>query len=105
MKAKKGNKEYTVSEETKQHYINDGFDIYDDTGAKIAEGKGKVISQKEYDKLLQELEEAKKSTLSDNEVIPVLKEYAELKSIDLGQATTAKGIYAKIKDSVSENGE
>lgn len=105
MKAIKGNREYTITEETKQQYINDGFDIYNDKMEKIAEGKGKAISQKEYNKLLTELEEARKTTLSDSEIIPVLKEYARLKEIEIGQASTAKGIYAKVKDSIQEGEE
>ena len=105
MKASKGNREYSVTEENMQHYVNEGFDIYDDDGEIIKHGKGKTVSQEEHEKLLAELEEARKSTLSDSEVIPILKEYADMKEIDIGQASTAKGIYTKIKDAASESGD
>lgn len=105
MKASKGNREYSVTEENMQHYVNEGFDIYGDDGEVIKHGKGKTISQEEYDKLFAELEEARKSTLSDSEALPILKEYAKMKEISIGQASTAKGIYAKIKDAASESGD
>jgi hypothetical protein len=105
MKASKGNREYSVTEENMQHYVNEGFDIYGDDGEIVKHGKGKAVSQEEYDKLLAELEQAKKSTLSDSEVVPLLKEYAVMKGIDIGQASTAKGIYTKIRDSAPESEE
>lgn len=102
MKALKGNREYAVTEESKQHYINEGFDIYDDDGEVIAHGKGKAVLQAEYDRLRAELEETKKTTLTDDGLIPILKEFAVLKGIDIGQSSTAKGIYIKIKSALGQ---
>lgn len=97
MKALKGNREYMVTEETKQHYINEGFDIYNDGGEVIARGKGKAVPQEEYDRVCAELEETKKTSMQDADLIPILKEYAALKGIDTGQSSSVRGIYAKIK--------
>lgn len=104
MKAVKGNQEYDVTEKSKDRFVKDGFDIYDD-GKLLEHGKGRTVSQKEYDRVCEELKEAKKSTLADGELLPILKEYAMLKEIDIGQATTVKGIYGKIKDALIEDGE
>lgn len=51
MKARKGNKEYTVSEENKENFIKRGFDIFDDKGKKIADGTGKNVSIEAYNKI------------------------------------------------------
>ena len=56
MKAIKGNRVYTVSEQEKQAYLNRGFDIADDNGKIIAHGKGKTVSYDEYAKVKAELE-------------------------------------------------
>lgn len=97
MKALKGNREYTVTEETKQRYVNEGFDICNDDGEIITHGKGKTVSQEEYGRVCAELEEMKKTSMADASLIPILKEYAALKDIDIGQSSSVKGIYAKIK--------
>ncbi len=98
MKAVKGNREYTVTEENMESYIKDGFDIFDN-GKKIRSGKGKKVSQEDYDRLKGELEEIKKASGSvpDSDLLPILKEYAGLKGIDTGKASTVKGIMEKIK--------
>ena len=44
-----------------------------------------------------ELEETKKTSMQDADLIPILKEYAALKGIDTGQSSSVRGIYAKIK--------
>lgn len=38
MRAEKGNKVYTITEEQKEYYQNDGFDIFSDDGEIIAYG-------------------------------------------------------------------
>lgn len=103
MKALRDNREYTIVSEEKDRYVNSGFDIYDDDGEKVESGKGRNVSLKEYNRLKDELEEAKKAaetnaSVADESLIPVLQDYASLKGIDIGQATTLKGIFTKIKD-------
>lgn len=108
MTAAKGNREYTISEAEKDHYIKEGFDIFHD-GKKIAGGKGKTISQEAYDKLEAELQQTRealeaaekqlegKSSPGDEKVVDALKEYAALKNIDIGSATSVSGILKKIE--------
>lgn len=60
MKAKKENKVYEVDKTTKDRYLKDGYDIYDDEGKLIENAKNKTVSYKEYEKLQKELEEAKR---------------------------------------------
>lgn len=100
LKAIKGNREYKVDETSAESYVKEGFDIYED-GKKIKSGKGKTVSWDEYDKLKKELEEIKSTegTTLDDEIVPILTEYAELKQINIGNATTVKGILKKIKTS------
>lgn len=50
MTAVKGNREYTVDETNMESYVKEGFDIFDN-GKKIKSGKGKTVSQEEYDSL------------------------------------------------------
>lgn len=57
----KGNKVYTLAEEEKQHYINEGFDIYDAKGKVVAYGKGKTVPYEMYLEVKEELESLKKS--------------------------------------------
>lgn len=96
MRAVKGNREYMISEEQKDHYLKEEFDIYDETGALIESGKGKMITQEAYDALKKEMEEVKGLSVSDEAILPIMKEYAGLKGIDIGSATTVKGILKKI---------
>lgn len=100
MRAVRSNQEYFVTEETKEAYLKDGFDIYDDDGKLLEHGKGRRVSQQDYEKVCMELQEAKKGTLAESELIPILKEYAAMKGIDTGQASSVRGIYGKIKDAV-----
>lgn len=59
MRAEKGNKVYTISEEQKEHYQNDGFDILSDSGEIIAYGVGKSVSYEKYSTLKKENETLK----------------------------------------------
>lgn len=99
MKAVKNNREYTIPDNEVEKYSNRGFDVYEN-GEKIASGKGKTVSQEEYNRVLEKLEEAKKNntSVSDETLLPILKEYAQLKDVDTGQAATVKGIVKKIED-------
>lgn len=57
MKAIKDNKEYTVTDESKQHYIDTGFDIVDDNGDVIEYGRGKMVSLEEHNQALERIKE------------------------------------------------
>lgn len=57
MKAVRENKEYTITEELKQHYKDSGFDIYDDEGNVIEYGRGKTVSMEEHLKALDRIAE------------------------------------------------
>ncbi|EEC58166.1 hypothetical protein NQ488_04825 [[Bacteroides] pectinophilus] len=60
MKAKKENKIYKiVTEEEKNRYLKEGFDIYDDSGKLLEYSPAKKIAYSEYAKLLKENEELK----------------------------------------------
>ena len=59
MKAVKGNKVYTITEQEKKSYISRGFDILDDNGNTVADGSGKTVSYDEYAKIKAELEKLK----------------------------------------------
>lgn len=59
MKAVKGNKVYTITEQEKKSYISRGFDILDDNGNTVAYGSGKTVSYDEYAKVKAELEKLK----------------------------------------------
>lgn len=48
MVAVKENKVYTVTEETKDFYVSQGFDILDESGKVIEHGKGKKVSFEDY---------------------------------------------------------
>lgn len=66
MRAEKGNKVYTITEEEKERYQNDGFDIFSDDGEIIAYGIGKNIPYEEYAALKKE-NEALKEKLAEAE--------------------------------------
>lgn len=66
MRAEKGNKVYTITEEEKERYQNEGFDIFSDDGEIIAYGIGKNIPYEEYAALKKE-NEALKEKLAEAE--------------------------------------
>jgi hypothetical protein len=57
VKAIKDNKEYTVTNESKQHYIDTGFDIVDENGEIIEYGRGKMVSLEEHNQALERIKE------------------------------------------------
>ena len=59
MKAVKGNKVYTITEQEKKSYISRGFDILDDNGNTVAYGSGKTVSYDEYAKVKADLDNLK----------------------------------------------
>ena len=66
MRAEKENKVYTITEEEKERYQNDGFDIFSDDGEIIVYGIGKNIPYEEYAALKKE-NEALKEKLAQTE--------------------------------------
>lgn len=55
MKAKRENKVYTITtEQEKQRYLKEGFDIYDDAGELLDHSPLKKIAYSEYAKLMKE---------------------------------------------------
>lgn len=65
MKAKKDNKVYEVDKITKDRYVKDGYDIYDDDGKLIESARNKTVAYEEYEKIRKELEDLKKKTLKE----------------------------------------
>lgn len=59
LKALKENKEYTITEEQKPVYLDDGFDIYED-GELIEHSPKKKIEYGKYATVKKELEKVKK---------------------------------------------
>ena len=59
MEARKGNKVYQVDEQSAALYQAQGYDIYDG-GKLVQHAKGKTVPIAEHEKVVKELEEAKK---------------------------------------------
>lgn len=69
MRALKDNKEYTISEESKQRYLEEGYDIYSDSGELLEYSPKKKIEYSKYaeainerDLAVMELEKLKESS-------------------------------------------
>ena len=54
MKAKKGNKVYTINPKEKNAFLKAGYDVYEDDGKLISYGAGKTIALEKYDALKEE---------------------------------------------------
>lgn len=80
LKALKANKEYSIGEEQKTAYLEDGFDIYED-GVLIEHSPKKKIEYGKYAALKKELEEAKSNFIEFNTAHETLViEYQNLKA-------------------------
>lgn len=79
MRAEKGNKVYTITEEQKEYYQNDGFDILSDDGEIIAYGIGKNVPYEKYAALKKE-NEALKEKLAETETPQADKKPEESKT-------------------------
>lgn len=87
MFARKGNKEYPVTEEKQETYIKRGYDIYDKKGNLIKNGAGKSVSAEAYEAQEKELNKLKEQNAELKEQLKELKEQnAEPKE----QAKTSK---------------
>ena len=78
MKAKKDNKVYEVDKITKDRYVKDGYDIYDDEGKIIESAKNKTVPYEEYEKIKKELEELKKKALKEPTVAEIKDKLKQL---------------------------
>jgi|GEM_PF-815935 len=116
MRAKKENKVYQIKTDAeKERYLKEGFDIYNDEGEIIAHSPKKKVLYSEYDKVKKECEATKKELeevkaaqsappADDPEVLQILTQYAAEHEVDIGKATTIKGIVKKIQEAAAGEG-
>lgn len=112
LKAKRENKIYNISEEQMKEYLDQGYDIYKDGKLHKRSPKTKVtyeeyekkvkeneILKKENSTLKTELEKFKKDSGDKFASMSVdeLKTYALDNNIDIGNASSQKGIADKIR--------
>lgn len=104
-KAKKENKIYNIIESQMKEYLDQGYDIYKDGELYKRSPKTKV-TYAEYEKVVEEnkklkaeLEKSKKGSGDElaSMAVDELKVYAEEHNIDIGNATSQKGIADKIR--------
>ena len=100
MIAKKDNKEYSVTNETKNLYLKDGYDIYDDDGEVIEYSPKKTISYNEYIKEIEELKE-QIANLTKNNNEDLEKENTSLKL----EVKELKEQIANLTKKLKENGK
>ena len=99
MFAVKANKVYQVDANSKKKYLAMGYDITDEKGNVIEHSPKATVTFAEYEKVSKQLEEAEKATdISTMTIFELLAKYAELKGIDVGQATSEEGVLKKIKE-------
>lgn len=101
MLAVKANKVYRVNEVSKKTYLTQGYDITDDKGNVIEHSPKSTVPYTDYEKVLKQLEEAKAGINVDigtMTLAELLTKYAAVKGVDIGQATSEKGILDKIKE-------
>lgn len=66
MLAVKANKEYTVTNETKDAFLKEGYDIYNEKGEVIEYSPKKTVAYSEYIKIKKELEIEKTKVANSN---------------------------------------
>lgn len=99
IKARRENKVYTITEQQKERYLQEGYDIYDGEGNLTEHSPKKKISYSEYEAVCKERDTLKEDGGGDNpDVISILTVYAQEHGIDLGKSTSQSGILKKIKD-------
>ncbi|MDE5802134.1 MAG: hypothetical protein K2I22_04345 [Lachnospiraceae bacterium] len=133
MRATKGNKTYTITEQEKRRYVEAGYDIQSDSGETISYGRGRTVPMEQYVALEEkyknldernaelaarchELEELLESRDGSGENSPdfdsrnisgmsveELKTYAEERQIDIGKTTSRDGILEKIKAAMKQD--
>ena len=109
MKAKKENKVYRITtDQEKQRYLREGFDIYNDEGVLTEYSPLKKIEYCKYAALKKELEELKQGDTPkqpDADVFEILSDYASEHGIDLGNTSSVSGVVKKIKGWKKENAQ
>lgn len=97
LEARKENKVYSITEQQKDRYLKEGFDIYEN-GVIIEHTPKKLIKYSDHLSILEREKELllKNQLQTPNNVLDLLKSYAESKSIDIGSSTSPKGILDKI---------
>lgn len=111
-KAKKENKIYNINESQIKEYLDQGYDIYKDGELYKRSPKTKVtyaeyekvvkeneMLKEEIEKLKAELGSQKKGSVDEFSVMSTdeLKAYAEEHNINIGNASSQKGIADKIR--------
>lgn len=104
-KAKKENKIYNITETQMKEYLDQGYDIYENGELYKRSPKTKVTYAeyervvKENEALKAELEKMKKGSGDEftSKSVDELKVYAEEHDIDIGNASSQKGIANKIR--------
>ena len=106
MKAKKENKIYRInSEQEKQRYLKEGYDIYNDEGVLVQHSPLKKIEYSKYDALLKEkavlteqlaakdteVESLKEQLAAKDTEVESLKEQLAAKDTKAGKAAKSKG--------------
>lgn len=111
LEARKENKVYQITDQQKDRYLKEGFDVYENgqivehTPKKVIKysdhlSKMKTATAKKDEEInvlkeqLAMLEETK-TALAEN-VLELLKNYANNKKIDIGSATSETGVLNKI---------
>ena len=105
LEARKENKVYMVDDVQKKRYLSEGFDIYED-GVLVEHSPLKTIKYNEHlqivaeaiaekEEQIKELAGAMKAPVAED-VTTLLKEYADIKDIEIGSSTAATGILEKI---------
>lgn len=101
MFAVKNNKQYTIDEKQIKSYQDAGFDILGDEGEILHHGRGKKVPFEELEALRQEneaLKEGKGKEADNQDVVDILKAFAQEHEIDLGKSTAISAIVKKIKE-------
>lgn len=107
LEARKENKVYQITDQQKDRYLKEGFDIYEDgqlvmhTPKKVIKYSDhllyvkKVTVEKNTEIELLKAELEAKEAVADS-VLELLKNYANIKGIDIGSASSETGILNKI---------
>ena len=133
MKATKGNKTYTITEQEKRRYVEAGYDIQSDSGETISYGRGRTVPMDQYMELAEKYKnldennaelaarchelEGLLASRDDGEKnspdtgsrdindmsVEELKAYAEERQIDIGKSSSRDGILEKIKASMKQD--
>lgn len=103
LEARKENKVYQITEQQKDRYLKEGFDIYRD-GNVVEYTPLKKIKYSDHLKILNKTIEELKSQKEEvpENVMILLRCYADQKQIDVGASTSAKGILEKILEAEKE---